>query len=207
MPPKVLLDKPPPPNLWVVPACEGCNSSFKRDDEYTASVLAVDIRANFNYAAQVNIPIILRSLQKPAARGFSNYLSTQGKRLPIVTSTGMAITGTVLDNDRINHTGRHIALGLYFRQFAYPLPSNAKFRIGCTSGLHSKHPHLQEIARFMAMLPDHQHDSAGTAFSYYSASSSRYSIWLMCLYDFFFWSATVDKGDEEIAGGIADATP
>lgn len=38
-PSKVLLDEPFPPNLPVVLACQGCNQSFSKDEEYLACVL------------------------------------------------------------------------------------------------------------------------------------------------------------------------
>lgn len=38
-PSKVLLDRPYPQNLPVVPACAACNESFSRDEEYLACLL------------------------------------------------------------------------------------------------------------------------------------------------------------------------
>ena len=34
VPPEQMLQKPPPPNLWTVPACTECNTSYSRDEEY-----------------------------------------------------------------------------------------------------------------------------------------------------------------------------
>lgn len=39
MPSKVLLDKPYPRNLPIVPACEKCNQGFSMDEEYLACLL------------------------------------------------------------------------------------------------------------------------------------------------------------------------
>src|SRR2546427_8377223 len=77
VPPKLLLMRPYPPNLITVPACETCNKSFQKDDEYTRTMLAVDVRASKNTAAQSNLPAVLRSLQRPNARGFAEYLAKQ----------------------------------------------------------------------------------------------------------------------------------
>ena len=76
VPPKLFLEQPFPANLMTVPACGDCNQGFKADDEYTRTVLAVDIRANWNHAAQFNLPAILRSLQRPDARGFAEMART-----------------------------------------------------------------------------------------------------------------------------------
>ena len=45
VPPKVLLAEPYPANLLTVPACHECNRRFQRDDDYTRSMLALDLRA------------------------------------------------------------------------------------------------------------------------------------------------------------------
>jgi hypothetical protein len=34
VPSKGLFRKPYPPNLWTVPACRLCNTSFSKDEEY-----------------------------------------------------------------------------------------------------------------------------------------------------------------------------
>ena len=70
VPPKLLLTHPYPENLITVPACFPCNQSFQKDDEYMRPLLCIDVRASRNTAAQSNLPAVLRSLQRPNARGF-----------------------------------------------------------------------------------------------------------------------------------------
>ena len=67
---KVITEGP----LWTVPACLGCNSGFKSDDEYTRTILPIDLRANWNFAAQVNIPVINRALARPEANVVASRL-------------------------------------------------------------------------------------------------------------------------------------
>jgi len=77
VPPKLLLEQPFPPNLLTVPACRDCNEGFKADDEYTRTVIGLDVRASKNATAQSNLPAIIRSLQRPDARGFAEYIVSQ----------------------------------------------------------------------------------------------------------------------------------
>ena len=77
IPPKLLLAKPYPDNLLTVPSCFECNSSFQKHDEYTRVLASIDIRNDEHETVKVNMPAILRSLQRPAAQGFSKYLASQ----------------------------------------------------------------------------------------------------------------------------------
>ena len=191
VPPKLLLDQPFPPNLWVVPACDDCTSSFKKDDEYTRTTLAQDIRATWNFAAQSNLPAIIRSLRNPDARGFIDYLARQTSPSGVLTPSGGGIATIELEKERINRTGEHIMRGLYFRETRKPLPATATVRLASKAGLNAKHPDMLTIARLLQHLPDRRHGSLGTAFSYVAGFRGEYSVWGMLLYDFFFWFATV----------------
>lgn len=166
VPPKLFLEQSFPPNLWVVPACTSCNQSFRADDEYTRTVLALDLRATWNYAAQNNLPTIIRSLERPNAKGFATYLARQSATMRIVTPSGAAIQTIGIHRERVNRTGMHIVRGLYFRETCKPLPARAVVRLGSTVGLTADCPEMLTIARVLQQLPDHRDGSTGTAFSY-----------------------------------------
>ena len=106
VPPKLLLMRPYPQNLITVPACRKCNQSFQKDDEYTRTMLAIDVRAAKNTAAESNLPAVLRSLQKPEARAFAEYLTRQAESSVILGEDGSPM-GQVfeLDKARTNRTG------------------------------------------------------------------------------------------------------
>ena len=132
VPPKLLLMRPYPPNLITVPACETCNKSFQKDDEYTRTMLAVDVRASKNAAAQSNLPAVLRSLQRPDARGFAEYLAKQANSSVILGQDGSPM-GQVfeLDKARVNKTGERLIRAVYFIETGTPVPSGAMIRVGC----------------------------------------------------------------------------
>ena len=113
----------------------------------------------------------------------------------IVTASGAAMTRIETDGRRINNSGMHITKGLYFRETGKPLSNHAAIRLGSKAGLTSDHPDMLTIARAIRNLPDQRHGSAGTAFSYFAAFGGAQSVWLLLLYDYFFWVATVDESE------------
>jgi hypothetical protein len=212
VPPKLLLDKPFPSNLPTVPACRDCNQSFMKDDEYTR-LLALDVRATNNTAAQSNLSAIVRSLQRPNAEGFVEYLANQSSDSTILGADGAPMGRvTEVNKRRVDATGSRIVRGLYFIELGRPLPEGAVLNVGCKDGLTPADPDMQTIARMMKQMPDHRHRAFGTAFSYMAGVGGGVSYWLMLLYDYFFWLATVDERNaseretfapaQERAGGL-----
>jgi len=201
VPPKLLLTPPYPKNLITVPACFPCNQSFQKDDEYTRAILAIDVRASKNPAAQSNLQAVLRSLQRPNARAFAEYLTRQAESSVILSQEGSPM-GQVfeLDKARVNKTGERFVRALYFHETETPVRSGAVVRVGCQMDLRPKDADTITIARAMKALPDWRHGSMGTAFSYMAAFGDGMSAWLMLLYDFFFWLGTVDA--RAVVGGI-----
>ena len=68
VPPKLFLAPPYPPNLLTVPACHECNASFTKNDEYTRTVVILDVRASNNTDAQAKLPAVMRSLLRPRCK-------------------------------------------------------------------------------------------------------------------------------------------
>ena len=192
VPPKLLLMRPYPPNLITVPACRACNQSFQKDDEYTRAMLSIDVRASKNTAAQSNLSAVLRSLQRPNAKTFAEYLTRQAESSVILGQDGSPM-GQVfeLDKARVNRSGERFIRALYFTETGTPVPSGAVVRVGCQMDLRPKDTDTITIARAMKALPDWRDGSVGTAFSYMAAFGDGGSAWLMLLYDFFFWLGTV----------------
>jgi hypothetical protein len=196
VPAKLFLERPFQPNLLTVPACADCNTSFKADDEYTRTVLALDIRANWNNAAQSNLPAIIRSLQRPNARGFAEYLGQQSRSMKILAPNGNHVIAIETDQQRVNRSGMHILRGLYFHETGKRLCGNrADVRVASKAGLTAQHSDMLTIARVFQLLPDQRNGATGTAFSYAAAFGHGRSVWLMLLYDYFFWSGSIDERD------------
>ena len=83
--------------------------------------------------------------------------------------------------------------GLYFIEFRKPIAVDAAVKIESTMSLNDNHPDMLTIARVFSTMPEQRDGVAGTAFSYVTAFGSAVSIWLMLLYDYFFWAGTIDE--------------
>lgn len=196
VPPKLFLEQPFPPNLLTVPACADCNQSFKADDEYTRAVLATDIRASWNHAAQYNLPAVMRSLQRRDARGFANYLGNQTRPARVLSPSGAPVMVIETDQRRVNRSGLHILRGLFFRETGRVLSTpEMDVRVASKASLTADHPDMLTIAKTFQFFPDQRNGSAGSAFSYAAALGHDRSVWLMLLYDYYFWIGSVDERD------------
>jgi hypothetical protein len=193
IPPKLLIERPFPPNLLTVPGCEDCNKGFKTDDEYTRTVLGLDIRVASHRAIISNLSAIIRSLERPNARAFANYLTSKSKPTSLVTWNGNPIVSMEVDQERINNTGLHIMRGLYYIEFRKPISVDAAIKIGATTGLSADHPDMLTIAKVFTTMPEHRNGETGRTFSYATAFGGGMSFWLMLLYDYFFWAGTIDE--------------
>ena len=193
VPPKLPLMRSYPENLITVPACLTCNRSFQKDDEYTRT-LSLDVRASKNSTVQANLPAVLRSLQRPGARGFVEYLASKTSHSAILGLDGLPM-GQVIEPDlsRVNQAGQRIVRALYFSELGTHWAVSAVVRVGSNMGLGAKDEETITIARALKTLPDWRDRSVGTAFSYVGAIGSQFSFWFMLLYDFFFWLGTVDS--------------
>jgi hypothetical protein len=194
IPPKLLLEQPYPPNLLTVPACYECNQSFMKDDEYTRTVLAVDIRASRNRAAQSRLPAIVRSLQDPSGQGFAAYLASQTTQTSILGPDGNPMAEMIdVDRERLRATGGRLIRGLYFIEIGRPMPESAILRVASKVGLAQSDENMVTIGRVYAAWSDHREGAVGDAFSYFAAIGQGVSFWLLLLYDYFLWGGTVDE--------------
>jgi len=193
VPPKLLFAPPLPRELITVPACRQCNQSFQKDDEYTRTVVAIDLRASKNRDAQCKLPAILRSLQNPNAKAFAEYLAHQTTQTTILAPDGAPMGQAVeVDRTRVNATGARIIRGLYFSEIGKPLERDALIKIGTKPGLSEHDPDAVQIARCYSAFPEHRDREIGTAFSYVAGFGPGVSVWMMLLYDYFAWVGTVD---------------
>jgi hypothetical protein len=156
-------------------------------------MLAIDVRAARNTAAQSNLPAVLRSLQKPEARAFAEYLTRQAESSVILGQDGSPM-GQVLELDkaRTNRTGERFIRALYFHETGTALPRDAVVRVACNMGLRKTDADFKTICRVLAAFPERRHGFSGTAFGYLVALGPESSAWLMQLYDFFVLVGTVD---------------
>ncbi|MDQ2841441.1 MAG: hypothetical protein M3Y72_10470 [Acidobacteriota bacterium] len=101
-----------------------------------------------------------------------------------------------MEQQRVNSSGMHILRGLYFHETGKRLcGTSADVRVASKAGLTAEHPDMLTIARVFRLFPDQRNGAMGTAFSYAAAFGHGRSLWLMLLYDYFFWIGSIDERD------------
>jgi hypothetical protein len=196
IPPKLFFAAPYPDNLLTVPACKACNKSFQTDDEYTRFIVSIDFRAQKNPVAQLKMPAVLRSFQRPESRAFSQYLVGQMSESMILGADGEPMGQSVeVDRNRVNATGKRLVRGLYYIEQKTNLGSPAEFRVASKAGITSKDPAIQQFARMYAGSTDRRSKEIGDVFSYAVCFYPEFSIWFLLLYEYFSWLATTQSDD------------
>jgi hypothetical protein len=111
--------------LITVPACLECNKSFERDDEYFRDCAALEQRSSRHPDAERVMGQVLRGLQKPRRRGYSQYFLSRVGTLQLRSAAGLYLGnrgGLNVDLERLGRTAARIVRGLYYHEFAEVLP-------------------------------------------------------------------------------------
>jgi hypothetical protein len=196
IPPKLFFAPPYPNNLLTVPACPACNKSFQADDEYTRFIISIDFRAQKNTAAQLKMPAVLRSFQRPESRTFSRYLLSQMSNSVILGADGKPMGQTVeVDRNRVNATGNRMVRGLHYIEKKISLGQPEEFRVASKAGVAATDPAIQQFARMYAGSVERRTRDIGDVFSYAVCFYPTFSIWFLLLYGYFSWLASTKSGD------------
>src|SRR5262249_52279297 len=165
---------------------------------YTRALAGIDVRATQNRTARTKVPIVYRSLQRPNAKAFAEYLSSQTTKSVILDHRGQAM-GEVVDVDRkrVNATGTRLIRGLYFVETGSILPPEATIKIAAKAGIHPYDEGAQTFAAVYSKFPDHRNREIGSAFSYVVGFAPIGSVWFLFLYKYFVWMATVQNKPQE----------
>jgi len=206
VPPRIFFSKPCPPNMLTVPACDECNQSFKRDDEYTATVIALDVRAASHRDVIGKMSELARSLQYRQGRGFANYLSRQTKTMPVLGVNGMPLGRLTQDLTRINATGRRIIRGLHYIERKKPVDPNARIIIESRTNVELTDDLLVPAVQAYDAAKERSSREVGKAFSYAVGFDNERSVWTLLLYGYFFWFAKVGDDPTQDESNIADAS-
>ncbi len=209
VPPKVLLAEPFPPNLITVPACDDCNQGFKADDEYTAVVAAMDLRAQNHPSGRTRWQSLARGLNKPGSEAFRAAIARQQETGRILGPNGLPLGGRIKsDKARMDATGRHIVRGLYYALTKTPLHVTMELIIGCQTGVDERHEAMQTFQRGWEKWPDRRQSDVGEGFRYSTVAIGGQSMWFIELYDYLCWFGVVwPKGTTLVDDGTANAEP
>jgi hypothetical protein len=164
-----------------------------KNDEYTRTIVTLDVRASNNSDAKTNLPAVIRSLQRPDARGLAEFLAMNTEKSAILGQDGVPWANAIeVDRKRVHASGERMIRGLFFIEMQKPLPRDAIVRVAAKAGVSSREPGIQEFARSYARAAIRPDRAIGTAFSYVAGFMASISFWMMLLYDYFAWLGTVD---------------
>jgi hypothetical protein len=184
--------------MLVVPACNECNQSFKKDDEYAATVIALDVRAASHSDVIGKMTTMARSFQYPNGRGFAKYLSRQISASPILGVNGVPVGKLTQNLQRINATGARIIRGLHYIEKGRPVPPDAQIMIESRDKVDGSDEILLLAVQAYDASTVRSTREVGKAFSYAVGFDNDRSVWVLMLYGYFFWFATVGDDPNEL---------
>jgi hypothetical protein len=201
VPPKSWLGHPSPANLVTVPSCYECNRGFQRNDDYTRTVVALDLRAQQNVAAVSHLPDIFRSLVRPEAAGFRARIMEQMSATQVVDHTGQPLGRRVsVERNRIDAAGEHLMRGLHFYEGRQPLSKDSKVYTFSKPGYHEIDFIVPAFTKILNQCAAQRVREIGPGFSYVAGANGDVFVWLMLLYGYFWWVVAVVPSHVEIPG-------
>jgi hypothetical protein len=161
-------------------------------------IAAIDMRAAENQDARSKLPAIMRSLQKPEAAAFAQYLKNHSIKMLVLGPSGSPMAeATEIDRKRVNATGTRLLKALLFVETGRRLSQTDQIRIAAGTGVTPTDPLILQFARVYQRCSEHPSREIGKAFSYGAGLHKNFSIWIMILYDFFCWAGTVQYSKQD----------
>lgn len=201
VPPRLWLERPYPANLVTVPSCYQCNRTFQRNDEYTRTVVGLDIRAQTNRAAASKLPEIFRSLLRPEAAGFRERILQQMSDTGILDHRGEPMGYRVtVDRERIDAAGERLVRGLHFFEGRQPLPQDSRVFVYSKPGYDAIDFVIPIFTKIYAQCTAQRTRIIGDGFSYVAGANGDVYVWLILLYGYFWWVAAVVPAGVDLPG-------
>lgn len=132
VPPKLLFPKPLPNDMFTVPSCDKCNTSFEKDDEYFRGILASCLSVyDDDKASKVNKKF-LAGLNRPQAKGFQKTFQDSIRMVDLKSQGGIIVGRTpalLVDANRFQTTAKRITRGLFYKIRGYSIPEDHQIDI------------------------------------------------------------------------------
>ena len=165
VPPRLIFPDPRPDNLITVPACEQCNRSFSKDDEYFRIYLSARQAGEEHSGHKLLLEKSLRSLERSAK--FEQYWNS---RLRVFEK--VRIDGTVdyvaqfqPDDTRLENFGERIVRGLFYHHHREPLQTDTSFNVWFDHGFDTMNQESQ-YSEVSDLLRESEVYQVGAVFSY-----------------------------------------
>jgi hypothetical protein len=197
VPPKLLLERPYPPNLLTVPACLRCNRGFARDDEYLRTTVSLHPGASATSAGRLALDSTLRALARPDAAKFAAHIRNHLRDSLVLDSHGKPAGQSLdVDKNRINAAGSRMVRAFHYGETGVALSSSAKVKVGSRLDVGSRDAAIQTFAQLYFGLTKRSDREFGDALSYAAGFGDGFSIWLLLLYGTMFWVGTATEAQQ-----------
>ncbi len=191
VPPKALFAKPRP-TLITVPSCKQCHGGTSKDDEYFKMALSMrhDVADQPDVSGGV-LDSVMRSLGRPAARGFAQSLFNTIREVPVKTPAGLYLgnVGTyAVDGERIARVIERTVRGLFFHHTRQVLGAEygvKAFERSLVDWRVIEREQVEALQRTEAALAASEQTDIGNAFQYskwFAEQDARVSAWRFRIY-------------------------
>ena len=130
--PRCLFEKPLPPDMVKVPACEKCNNDKSKDDDYLRDFLVTDIYASEHPVAKRVFLTKTLSAGRQNKSALVRAAKAQGRPESIYTKGGIYLGegfGVPLEGERVNNIFIRIVRGLYYKIRTKRIPDDYVFEV------------------------------------------------------------------------------
>ncbi len=199
--PQCLFLPPLPEVMVTVPACDDCNNSKSKNDDYLRDFLVTDVYCSEHPVAK-NLAAgkVARSAQKNRSR-LARAAKTGAKWAPVYTPAGLYLGhaySVPLEGERINEIFRTIVRGLYYwmGQGKERLPDDYVTEIRRVNDFN-----VREVVRGFQTVKAHGPYSLSNVFTFMATRTVEYpavTAWLLGFYDGVYIFASTEP-----SGGIA----
>ncbi len=208
VPPRNLFPKQNRSNLITVPSCRSCNETASKDDEFFRVMVAGRLDAHDHPQAQKVFESIIRSFQRPQARGFARQVLDNLIDVDMYSEGGAYIGQGVgykvvrTDYDRLDLVTDRIIRGLYWDKFSVRLPNRCTIKCYENSRLEANvdPKKLEDLALIFKPLIERQPDAAigDGVFEYWverAEDNDFGSAWILRFYQRVWFFGLTSPGD------------
>ena len=132
VPPRNLFANTPENHLIKVDACEGCNRTFSKDDEWFRDVIGMHRGLTGNAAADSLVDTVERSMARKESHKYWDQMSKTLSPLEFYSSGGIyleTVGGFIVDVGRLNRFATRTVRGLHFHGFGVRIPDDALIKM------------------------------------------------------------------------------
>jgi hypothetical protein len=137
VPPKLLFPEPRPNDLFTVPCCKKCNSSFSKDDEYFRGILVSCESVYYDKNASKINKKFLPSLDRSEAKGFKKTFQKSVTSVNLLSKGGIymgKIPALLVDASRFKATAKRITKGLFYKIRGCCIPRGYQIDVNVENG-------------------------------------------------------------------------